>query len=102
MRHRRPRKKPKIEVRAVVVGLRFSLSSEGGHVQILSEGQAIRHEQYGTGIVTESNMDRTTIDFDDHGVKKFVTSIWSAELIGEAPSGRPARRRSRRKPAKKV
>jgi len=102
MRHRRHRKKPKIEVGAVVVGLRFSLASEGGHVQILSEGQAIRHEQYGTGIVTESNTDRTTIDFDDHGVKKFVTSIWSAEVIGEAPLGRPARRRSRRKPARKA
>jgi hypothetical protein len=47
-------------------------------VQILVEGQSIRHEQYGMGIVTESNTERTTIDFDDHGVKKFVTSIWSA------------------------
>jgi hypothetical protein len=102
MRHCRHRKKPKIEVQTVVVALRFSLSSEGGHVQILSEGQTIRHEQYGTGIVTESNTDRTTIDFDDHGVKKFVTSIWSAEVIGEAPSGRPGRRRSRRKPARKA
>lgn len=70
-------------------------------MQILSEGQTIRHEQYGVGIVTESNTDRTTIDFDDHGVKRFVTSIWSAELIGGAPAGRPARRRSRRKPARK-
>ena len=71
-------------------------------MQILSEGQTIRHEQYGVGIVTESNTDRTTIDFDDHGVKRFVTSIWSAELIGEAPAGRPARRRGRRKPNTKT
>jgi len=70
-------------------------------VQILSEGQTIRHEQYGIGTVTESNNDRTTIDFDNHGVKKFVTSIWSAELIGEPPAERPARRRGRRKVAKK-
>ena len=46
-------------------------------MQTLVEGQSIRHEQYGMGIVTESNHERTTIDFDDHGVKKFVTSIWS-------------------------
>jgi hypothetical protein len=33
----------------------------------------------------ESNSERTTIDFEDYGSKKFVTSIWVAELIGEAP-----------------
>jgi hypothetical protein len=70
-------------------------------VHILSEGQTIRHEQYGVGIVTESNIERTTIDFDSHGVKKFVTSIWTAELIGEPPTERPVRRRSRRKTVKK-
>jgi hypothetical protein len=70
-------------------------------VQVLSEGQTIRHEQYGVGTVTESNIERTTIDFDSHGVKKFVTSIWTAELIGEPPAERPVRRRGRRKTAKK-
>jgi hypothetical protein len=70
-------------------------------VQILSEGQTIRHEQYGVGTVTESNIERTTIDFDSHGVKRFVTSIWTAELIGEPPAERPVRRRGRRKTAKK-
>jgi hypothetical protein len=70
-------------------------------VQILSEGQTIRHQQYGIGTVTESNVERTTIDFDDHGVKKFVTSIWVAELVGEPPADRPTRRRGRRKTTKK-
>ena len=71
-------------------------------MNILVEGQTIRHDQYGVGIVTESNNDRTTIDFDDHGLKKFVTSIWSAELIGEPPAERPTKRRGRRKAVKKV
>lgn len=70
-------------------------------MHVLSEGQTIRHEQYGIGTVTESNGERTTIEFDNHGVKRFVTSIWSAELIGEPPAGRPARKRSRRKAVKK-
>jgi hypothetical protein len=70
-------------------------------VQILVEGQTIRHEQYGVGIVTESNVERTTIDFDNHGVKKFVTSIWTAELIGEPPVEGTLKRRGRRKSAKK-
>lgn len=71
-------------------------------MQTLVEGQAIRHDQYGLGVVTESNVERTTIDFDNHGVKKFVTSIWSAELIGEPPVDRPVKRRGRRKSAKKA
>jgi len=71
-------------------------------VQILVEGQTIRHQQYGVGIVTESNLERTTIDFDNHGLKKFVTSMWTAELIGEPPTEKPTRRRGRRKIAKKV
>lgn len=71
-------------------------------MQTLVEGQAIRHDQYGMGVVTESNNDRTTIDFDNHGLKKFVTSIWSAELIGEPPAQPPTKRRGRRKTAKKA
>ncbi len=71
-------------------------------LQILSEGQTIRHEQYGIGTVTESNTERTTIDFDNHGLKKFVTSIWIAELIGEPPADRLPRRRGRRKLPKKA
>jgi hypothetical protein len=70
-------------------------------VQILAEGQTIRHEQYGVGIVTESNIERTTIDFDNHGVKKFVTSIWTAELIGEPPVEGTPKRRGRHKSVKK-
>jgi len=70
-------------------------------VQVLTEGQTIRHDQYGLGTVTESTVERTTIDFDNHGVKKFVTSIWSAELVGEPPANRPVKRRGRRKTAKK-
>jgi len=70
-------------------------------VQILIEGQTIRHDQYGLGTVTESNVERTTIDFDNHGVKRFVTSIWTAELVGEPPADRPVKRRGRRKTAKK-
>jgi hypothetical protein len=72
-----------------------------GAVNILEEGQTIRHEQYGIGTVTESNTERTTIDFDNHGMKKFVTSIWTAEIIGDAPVDRPTRRRTRKKAAKK-
>jgi len=70
-------------------------------VQVLGEGQAVRRDIYGLGVVTESNSERTSIEFDDHGLKKFVTSIWIAELIGEAPEKplKKARRGGRRKKA---
>ena len=66
-------------------------------MQVLSTGQQIKHEQYGLGVVTESDAERTAIEFDDHGRKLFVTSLMTAELIGEAPAN-PTRtkRRSRR------
>ncbi|MGH9715289.1 MAG: hypothetical protein ACRD4R_00950 [Candidatus Acidiferrales bacterium] len=70
-------------------------------MQVLAEGQTIRHEQYGVGTVKESNHERTTVDFDSHGVKKFVTSIWTAELVGEPPADRPVRKRGRRKAIRK-
>ena len=65
-------------------------------MQVLQEGQYIKHEQYGFGVVTESDAERTTIDFDSFGKKKFVTRLMSAELVGEAPP-RPARARRRKK-----
>jgi len=59
----------------------------------LAEGQYIKHFQYGCGVVTETDSDRTTIDFDLHGVKKFVTSI----KVVEPAEGTPPKRSRRRK-----
>ena len=56
-------------------------------MQVLRQAQYLKHGQYGLGVVTQSNVDRTTIDFDLHGVKKFVTSLLVAELLhGQAPT----------------
>ena len=70
-------------------------------MQILEEGQYVRHDQYGMGVVTESNNDRTTIEFDDFGTKRFVTSIWSAEVVGDPPARTARPKRRRRAAAKK-
>lgn len=43
-----------------------------------------------------SDQDRTTVDFDDHGTKLFVTSMMTAELIGEAPATPPKTKRRRK------
>ena len=46
-------------------------------MQVLRKAQYLKHGQYGLGVVTESNPERTIIDFDLHGIKKFVTSLIS-------------------------
>ena len=66
-------------------------------MKALEEGSYIKHFQYGLGVVTESNSDRTSIDFDLHGMKKFVTSI----MVVDAAEGTPPKRR-RAKKVKKV
>jgi hypothetical protein len=66
-------------------------------LKTLAEGLYIKHFQYGLGVVTDSDSERTSIDFDLHGPKKFVTSI----MIVEPAEGTPPRR-SRAKRKKKV
>ena len=65
-------------------------------MQVLQEGQNIKHEQYGMGVVTASDTERTSIDFEDHGPKLFVTSLMTAELIGEAPASFTKTKRRRK------
>jgi hypothetical protein len=62
-------------------------------VKSLSEGQYVKHFQYGCGVVTESGFERTTIDFDIHGIKKFVTSLMVVEPAEGTPPKRPRRRK---------
>jgi hypothetical protein len=71
-------------------------STKEDTVQTMQEGQTIKHEVYGLGIVTASDQERTAVDFDDHGPKLFVTSIMTAELIGEAPATPPKTKRRRK------
>lgn len=66
-------------------------------MKALAEGLYIKHFQYGLGVVTDSDSERTSIDFDLHGPKKFVTSI----MVVEPAEGTPPRR-SRSKRKKKV
>ena len=65
-------------------------------MKALEEGAYIKHFQYGLGVVTESNSERTSIDFDLHGMKKFVTSI----MVVDAAEGTPPKRRRDKKTKK--
>lgn len=65
-------------------------------MKALKKGDYIKHFQYGLGVVTESNDQHTDIDFDLHGMKKFLTSIVVLERAEGTP---PARRKRPRKKA---
>ncbi|MGD0694756.1 MAG: hypothetical protein ABSB82_07855 [Terriglobia bacterium] len=66
----------------------------------LKAGQYIRHTKYGCGTIVERDDNRTTVDFDTFGVRKFVTAMAAFELAqGEAPKKKRAtRRRTAEKP----
>jgi len=65
-------------------------------LKVLRVGQCVEHARYGVGIATDSNEARTTIDFYEHGPKKFVTELFEAQILAEAP---PRPRRPRAVPA---
>jgi hypothetical protein len=65
-------------------------------VKALPKGKYIKHFLYGFGVITESNEDRTSIDFDIHGMKKFVTSLMVVDFAEGTPPKRPRRRRSKK------
>lgn len=54
-------------------------------MKVLRVGQCVEHARYGVGVATDSNEERTTIDFYEHGPKKFVTELLDAQILAEAP-----------------
>jgi len=45
-----------------------------------SQGAQVEHPKFGLGTVLSSNEERIVIKFDDHGEKKFVTSLVLGQL----------------------
>ena len=70
-------------------------------ITVYEEGQQVRHQQYGAGTILASDEDRTSIDFSDHGTKKFVTSMVVLEITGGPVEKKPKKARPRRKAVKK-
>ena len=58
----------------------------------LPKGQYIRHYRYGFGVITESDDEGTSIEFESRGTKKFVTKLMVVELSDLTP---PAQFRSK-------
>ena len=54
-------------------------------MEALPQGQYVRHYRYGFGLVTASNQEITSIDFESHGSKNFVTSLMDVEVSDLTP-----------------
>jgi hypothetical protein len=67
-------------------------------VKAYKPSQYLKHAVFGFGTVTESDTERTTIDFEIHGKKKFVTNLLQVELLDSGPA-KPVKR-GRKKAAK--
>ncbi len=73
----------------------FAGQNKEALMKALPKGQYIKHFQYGLGVITESNEQRTSIDFDIHGMKKFVTSLMAVDPAEGTPPKRSRRKRSK-------
>ena len=62
-----------------------SSSSRRFSVKVYSKGARVSQPNYGPGTVTDADAHHTVIDFDNHGLKRFVTT-----MVALAPSSEPA------------
>ena len=70
-------------------------------MRIYSAGDRVTQPQYGPGTVTAANERHTVIEFDNGGVRTFVTAMVTLETTSEPapPRVKAARRRAPRKKA---
>jgi hypothetical protein len=64
------------------------------------EGQRVNHVIFGDGVTMASSGGRTSVQFDEHGVKSFVTSMLELELLS-APHEWEAGPRGKNRPRDK-
>jgi transcription elongation factor GreA-like protein len=67
-----------------------------------SQGAQVEHQKFGLGTVMSSSEERIEIKFDDHGVKKFVTTMVMGSLKKsdrQPPAEKKGTRRKKAAPA---
>ena len=69
-------------------------------MRLYATGDRVSQAQYGSGTITMTNEYHTIIDFDQHGLRTFVTRMVSLEKSSE-PAPLRAKRRAQRKAAPK-
>jgi hypothetical protein len=70
-------------------------------LKVISKDQCIKHAKFGIGVVKSSNESRTVIDFYEDGPRTFVTRMFEAELLADAPP-RPGKAKASARKKKKA
>jgi hypothetical protein len=70
-------------------------------MRLFSKGDRVTQPNYGPGTVTEANVYHTVIEFDQHGIRTFVTDRVVLEPTNEPAPARAKGSRTRRAPRKK-
>jgi hypothetical protein len=69
-------------------------------VHIYAKGDRVSHSKYGAGTIAAANAIHTVIDFDEHGLRTFVTNLVQLEKASSpAPVRAKAVRRTKKGPA---
>jgi len=71
-------------------------------MRLFSKGDRVTQPNYGAGTVTEANAYHTVIEFDEHGVRTFVTDRVVLEPTDEPAPARARGARAKRAPRKKA
>ncbi len=66
-------------------------------MKVYSKGARVSQPNYGPGTVTDADGHHTVIDFDNHGLKRFVTT-----MVALSPSSEPAPEKVKATRRKKV
>jgi hypothetical protein len=67
--------------------------------EALVVNERVSHATYGLGVITAVNAAQTTIQFDENGCRKFVTSLVQLERSTAAAPLPPSKKRARPKKA---
>jgi hypothetical protein len=70
-------------------------------MRLFAKGDRVTQPNYGPGTITEANAYHTVIEFDEHGVRTFVTDRVILEPTS-SPAPARAKNRGKRAPRKKV
>jgi len=70
--------------------------------EALAVNERVSHATYGLGTITKVNSAQTTIEFDQNGCRKFVTSLVQLERSTVAAPIPPAKKTRARKAALKA
>jgi hypothetical protein len=68
-------------------------------VKGFGKGDRVAQPNYGAGTITDANAHHTVIDFDQHGLRTFVTSLVQLTTTTESAPDRPKTRKRAAKAA---